>query len=145
MQISHFKVFSELNVLQLREKIIPEFERLHGPEYQALIMVDNSQGHAAYAEDALLTSKMNLNPGGAVPKLRDSWFMRDGCRITQPMVFPADHPTSDAGKPKGIKQVLLERGLWRKWEHRMIRWMEAYRDAQFEVKKYGSQQYKLHC
>ena len=252
MQISHFKVFSELNVLQLREKIIPEFERLHGPEYQALIMVDNSQGHAAYAEDALLTSKMNLNPGGAVPKLRDGWFMQDGCRITQPMVFPADHPTSDAGKPKGIKQVLLERGLWRqglnleckkpkqcsvdsigccarrllsqqpdfleqkssvqevidaaghlciflpkfhcelnfieffwgavkkylrehcdytfdtlktnlpkalasvelktirKWEHRMIRWMEAYRDgksakdAQFEVKKYSSRQYKSH-
>jgi hypothetical protein len=55
--------------LQLHEKIIPEFERLHGLEYQALIMVDNSQGHAAYAEDALLTSKMNLNPGGAVPKL----------------------------------------------------------------------------
>ena len=39
----------------------------------------------------------------------------------------------------------------RKWEHRMIRWMEAYRDvksakdAQFEVKKYGSQHYKSHC
>src|ERR1700720_3006644 len=76
-------------------------------------MVDNSQGHAAYAEDALLASKMNLNPGGAVPKLRDGWFMQDGCRITQPMVFPTDHPTLNAGKPKGIKQVLLERGLWR--------------------------------
>ena len=74
-------------------------------------MVDNSQGHAAYAEDALLASKMNLNPGGAVPKLRDGWFMQDGCQITQPMVFPTDHPTLDAGKPKGIKQVLLERGL----------------------------------
>ena len=64
-------------------------------------MVDNSQDHAAYADDALLASKMNLNPGGAVPKLQDGWFMQDGCRITQPMVFPADHPTSDAGKPKG--------------------------------------------
>ena len=36
----------------------------------------------------------------------------------------------------------------RKWEHRMIRWMEAYKDgksaqdAQFEIKKYGSQRYK---
>jgi len=43
--------------LQLCEKIIPEFERLHGPEYQALIMVDNSQGHAAYASDAFLPPK----------------------------------------------------------------------------------------
>ena len=34
-------------------------------------MVDNSQGHAAYASDALLAMKMNLNPRGAVPKLWD--------------------------------------------------------------------------
>ena len=27
---------------QLCDKIIPKFERLHGPGYQALIMVDNS-------------------------------------------------------------------------------------------------------
>ena len=26
-------------------------------------MVDNSQGHSAYAVDALLTSQMNLRPG----------------------------------------------------------------------------------
>jgi hypothetical protein len=38
----------------------------------------------------------------------------------------------------------------RKWEHQMIRWMEAYRDgksakdAQFDVKKYGSRQYTSH-
>jgi hypothetical protein len=55
--------------LQLHKKIISEFERLHGPKYQALIMVDNSQGHTAYASDALLATKMNLSPGGAVPKL----------------------------------------------------------------------------
>ena len=35
-----------------------------------------------------------------------------------------------------------------KWEYQMIYWMEAYihgksaQDAQFEVKKYGSKQYK---
>ena len=237
--------------MQLCEKIIPEFERLHGPGYQALIMVDNSQGHAAYASDALLVTKMNLNPGGSVPKLWDGWFVRDGCRISQLMVFPIDHPTNP-DQPKGIKQVLTEWGLWRqgmlleckkpkvcsmesidccvqkllsqqpdfleqkssvqevieaaghlciflpkfhcelnfieffwgavkkylrehcdytfdtlkdnipkalesvqlstirKWEHQMIRWMEAYRDgkstkdAQFDVKKYGSRQYTSH-
>jgi hypothetical protein len=46
--------------VQLKEKIIPAFEAAHGPGYQALIMVDHSQGHAAYAADALLTSWMNL-------------------------------------------------------------------------------------
>lgn len=32
---------------QLVERIIPAFERAHGPSYQALIMVNNSQGHSA--------------------------------------------------------------------------------------------------
>jgi len=41
---------------QLKEKIIPAFEKMHGAGYQALIMVDNSQGHSAYAEDSLLMS-----------------------------------------------------------------------------------------
>ena len=50
--------------------------------------------------------------------------------------------------PKALASVELK--TIRKWEHRMIRWMEAYRDgksakdAQSEVKKYGSRQYKLH-
>ena len=46
--------------VQLKEKIIPVFKAAHGPGYQALIMVDHSQGHAAYAANALLTSWMNL-------------------------------------------------------------------------------------
>jgi hypothetical protein len=41
---------------KIQEKIIPAFERAHGPGYQALIMVDNSQGHSAYSADALLVS-----------------------------------------------------------------------------------------
>jgi hypothetical protein len=55
--------------LQLVEKIIPTFERAHGPGFQALFMVDNSQGHSAYAVDALLTSRMNLRPGGKQARL----------------------------------------------------------------------------
>ncbi|KAI6002452.1 hypothetical protein F5J12DRAFT_894217 [Pisolithus orientalis] len=46
----------ELFVKQLKEKIIPAFKHAHGPGYQMLLMVDNSQGHSAYAKDALLTS-----------------------------------------------------------------------------------------
>jgi hypothetical protein len=56
--------------VQLVEKIIVAFERVHAsPGYQALFMVDNSQGHLAYSVNALLTSQMNLCPGGKQAKL----------------------------------------------------------------------------
>jgi hypothetical protein len=74
-------------------------------------MVDNSQGHSAYAEDALLVSQMNLKPGGKQARLKDGWFIQDGRTIIQKMNFPADHPEFPS-MPKGIKQVLVERGLW---------------------------------
>ena len=38
---------------QLINKIILTFEKVHGLGYQVLIMVDHSQGHAAYLPDAL--------------------------------------------------------------------------------------------
>ena len=62
---------------QLKEKIIPAFEAPHGPGYQALIMVDNSQGHSTYPEDALLDSRMNLNPGGNQAILQDGWYIHN--------------------------------------------------------------------
>lgn len=75
-------------------------------------MVDNSQGHSAYAADALLTTRMNLRPGGKQARLRNGWYMQDGQRVMQTMIFPADHPLYP-NEPKGMKQVLVERGLWR--------------------------------
>lgn len=99
--------------LKIKEKIIPAFERAHPPNYQMLLMVDNSQGHSAYAEDALLTSRMNMNPGGKQAVLRNGWFIHNGERITQSMVFPPDHPQFP-GLPKGMRQVLTERGLYRR-------------------------------
>jgi hypothetical protein len=91
-------------------KLIPAFERLHGPGYQALIMVDHSQRHAAYAPDALLVSRMNTKPGGKQARMRDGWYMRDGHRVAQPMIFPPNHPQYP-DQPKGIKVVLTERGF----------------------------------
>ena len=77
-----------------------------------LLIVDNSQGHSAYASDALLTSRMNLRPGGKQARLHDGWYIRaDGVRVSQAMVFPSDHPTCP-NQPKGMKQILTERGLW---------------------------------
>lgn len=98
-------------ILQLKEKIIPAFERAHGPGYQMLLMVDNSQGHSAYAKDALLVSRMNMNLGGKQTRMRDTWFMCHDTKVTQQMVFPKDHPDFP-DMPKGIKHVLVERNLW---------------------------------
>ncbi|KAI5990947.1 hypothetical protein EDD15DRAFT_2169699 [Pisolithus albus] len=163
----------ELFIKQLQEKIIPAFERAHGPGYQMLLMVDNSQGHSAYAKDALLTSRMNMNPGGKQAHMRDGWFTCNGVKVTQQMVFPQDHPQFP-DLPKGMRstkrylcnncdytfstlQENMPRALAsvevhtiRKWEHRMKRWMEAYRtglgaqDAQFRVQEFSSRKYKSH-
>jgi transposase len=100
-------------MLQLCEKIIPAFEKVHGPGYQALIMVDNSQGHSAYAEDALLVSRMNINPGGKQARMHDGWYFQNGRKVIQPMNFPQNHP-DHPNEPKGVKAVLTERGLYQR-------------------------------
>jgi hypothetical protein len=57
---------------------------------------------------------MNLGPGkgkrkAPLPCMRDTYFGPDN--TGQRMVFPDDHPMYP-GEPKGIKQVLMERGLF---------------------------------
>ncbi|KAF9497594.1 hypothetical protein BDN71DRAFT_1541197 [Pleurotus eryngii] len=106
----------ELFMKQLVEKIIPTFEKYHEAGHKALILVDNSQGHSAYVADALLATQMNMRPGGKQARLKDGWFMRDGVKVAQKMIFPADHPNFP-DQPKGMKQVLLERGLWQDGLH----------------------------
>lgn len=81
------------------------------PGCQALFAFDNATSHCAYAPDALVASKMRLNSGGKQPKLRDGFDHRKG--RPQSMNFPGDYEVENLrGLPKGIKQVLLERGLW---------------------------------
>jgi hypothetical protein len=104
-------VHSLFNKQQIVEKIIPAFEQAHGPGCQALIVVDNSQGHSAYPENALLVSRMNMRPGGKQARMRDGWFLCDGKKIIQPMIFPPDHQTYP-DQPKGMCEVLVERGLY---------------------------------
>ncbi|KAJ7704622.1 hypothetical protein B0H16DRAFT_1346781, partial [Mycena metata] len=160
----------ELFCKQLREKIIPGFERRHGAGYQALIVVDNSQGHSAYVPDALLVSRMNTKPGGKQARMRPGWFMKDGQKVIQPMIFPVDH-ADYPDQPKGMKQYLREHCDYtfdtlkenmpkalasvplftiRRWEHRMVRWIDTYRngmetqEAQLHVRNFGSKEYKSH-
>lgn len=74
-------------------------------------MVDNSQGHSAYGPNALLLSWMNVNPGGKQSLTRDGWYLHNGRKIIQPMVFPRNHPTH-LSAAKGIKVVMKDWGIW---------------------------------
>jgi hypothetical protein len=88
------------------ERMLVKFKELH-PDCRGLFVFDQSSNHGAMADDALVATRMNLNPKGAnVPKMRNGWFMKNGEKVTQPMV-------DEKGEPKGIKAVLVERGLWR--------------------------------
>ena len=45
--------------------------------------------------------------------MRNGWFVKQGVRIEQEMSFCLNHPDPTlAGKAKGVKIVLQERGLW---------------------------------
>ena len=59
----------------LKDKLIPAFEAAHGPGYQALFLIDNSQGHSTHGQDALLVSQMNIHPDGKQAHMHDSWFI----------------------------------------------------------------------
>jgi hypothetical protein len=96
------------------EKIIPAFERAHSAGDQALFLVDNSQAHSAYSEDALLVSRMNVKPGGKQARMHDGWYFCNGQKIIQLMNFPANH-AEYPNEPKGIKAVLTERGLYQQY------------------------------
>jgi len=55
---------------------------------------------------------MNLRPGGKQARLCNGWFIQNGERIDQLMIFPQNHPDFP-DQPKGIREVLMERELWR--------------------------------
>src|SRR6185369_16802478 len=95
---------AECLIEQVEYKAIPIFEALF-PNCIAVFAFDNSSNHSTFAPDALVAKRMNIGPGGNAPKMRDTFWGPNNER--QSMNF------SD-GKPKGIKQVLIERGLWKK-------------------------------
>jgi hypothetical protein len=92
-------------VKQVIERAIPIFERTH-PNKIALFMFDNSSNHNAFADDALLVSRINMKDGGKQPLLRNG-IMPDGSPHI--MTFM---DTDGIIKPKGIKRILEERNLW---------------------------------
>jgi len=77
------------------------------PDCEALFAFDNASHHCAFAEDALLASRMNRNPGGKQSLLRPDWIGSPS--NLHSMIFPDDHPEQILrGKAKGVEQVLRE-------------------------------------
>ena len=70
------------------------------PDNIGIFAFDNATSHAAYAEDALIASRMNLKPGGK-GKFKDG-LMPNGS-------IQSMHLSDEC--PKGIKLVLEEHGL----------------------------------
>ena len=92
---------------QVKDFAIPIFEIVH-PNAIAVFAFDNSTNHGAMADNALCAQHMNLNSGERQPVMKNTVFGPEN--TLQSMVFPSNHPKY-LNQPKGIKQVLIERGL----------------------------------
>ena len=69
-------------------------------KYTVAWLFDHSSCHRAFADDALNPKKMNVRPGGRQPRMRDTTW------AGQPQWL-----VDVNGVPKGMKQVLQERGI----------------------------------
>ena len=128
------------SLVQQMPHAISVFEATH-PGKIAAFVFDNSTGHNAYADDALISSRFNMNPGGkSAYRMRSTTFVTNsGLTKSQSMVFidgdtalfdfalklsddgaavnvrrgtTVSVGSSLIGVPKGLKQVLLERELF---------------------------------
>ncbi|RPA91852.1 hypothetical protein L873DRAFT_1866135 [Choiromyces venosus 120613-1] len=99
---------------QIISQAIPIFN-LSFPGCQALFLFDNSKIHDSLPPNALQVYHMNLNPGGEAPIMRDTWFTdHTGNRVFQATNYHdlLHIAAMYRAKPKGLKVILPERGLW---------------------------------
>lgn len=102
-----------------------KFKCLYREQYNLVWIFDQSSGHNAFPEDALVASHMNVNPGGK-----------------QPVMHPGRLPSGQEqqmvdsrGVPKGLRQVLQERGVdTRKMKKKvMVERLQQFDDFKYEL------------
>ncbi|RPA98268.1 hypothetical protein L873DRAFT_1790414 [Choiromyces venosus 120613-1] len=93
---------------QVIDKAIPEFEAQF-PGCQALFAFDNSQNYLKYATNVLQVSEMNLELGGTNKKAMQDTFVIDP---REPNGGYIKSMTLPSRIPKGLRLILIERGLW---------------------------------
>ena len=93
---------SEKFMKQIKEVVkIADFKYPKEDGRKIVWIFDHSSCNAAMPEDALVVSRMNVNPGGKQPVMRDGWW---GGKL-QRMYFNLEKI------PKGMSQVLEERSV----------------------------------
>lgn len=80
---------------------LTESTHFYREQYNLVWIFDQSSGHNAFSEDALVASHMNVKPGGKQPAMHPGRLPNGQ---EQQMV-------NHAGVPKGLRQVLQERGV----------------------------------
>lgn len=93
---------------QVVDKAIPAFEAQF-PGCKALFAFDNARNHLKFADDAPHVSEINLEPGGKNPKIMRDTYVLDPSHPNGGYVQSLVLPDS---RPKGLKIILSERGLW---------------------------------
>ncbi|CEG79552.1 hypothetical protein RMATCC62417_14003 [Rhizopus microsporus] len=113
---------------QLREDAIPLFEKLH-PNFQVLFVFDQPSNHNAYAKNAKVATKFNLNDkmfnGVKDVVIAPGWFLRvDGTKypyhfydhqVKMVKTYRGGQKEVQVWYMKGARRILEERGLGR-WE-----------------------------
>ena len=108
-------IFVQLKLTLFKAKDPIKIFETKFPDGIAVFIFDCSSAHEAYSADALLAHKMNRGSGGKQPVMHETIIPSSG--RPQSMVFPDGYDGIDkdenslAGRPKGMEQVLRERGL----------------------------------
>ena len=97
-------------------------------EKYSILWFDQSSNHTTKSSDALVTNRMNVNPGGGQPKMHDTVYEDDNRFVGQRLVM-------DDGTPEGLKLVLEERGFDTRGKTRkdLIMKLETYSDFSNEL------------
>jgi hypothetical protein len=107
------------DLVEQLEIVIKIFEELH-PNCKLLFAFDNSQNHHARAPDALYVKNINLSDGGKAVKMLRNTVWNDRPHLMQ----------TAAGKQKGVKTILEERGLYP--NHKLLLECDMCKDSTIE-------------